>query len=286
MPTKPLLMIQTRYVNRPPHKQYRISLTKKSWLDTMADFAVAEHGDLIQTSNEELQWLEYAKTVGILKEELHVEFFHKTNGRLPPFLKEVLSWGVGLGYPFVGVFDDDAYYVHPTEACNDILKAFFSDDQCGGVGPMGMRKMWRYEGHPDFMEPMQRCPWAPLGSQIYRADALKSLDLSFLNDLHFRADAIIAMLLVGNGWGNYEMDLNLNHELSAGLSQKSATTEFYLQRVAQVSHDYRIYRQVLDEQIGKFNPIFRKELEDDLTRLEHSERNHNLKRIEKLTTGA
>jgi hypothetical protein len=198
----------------------------------------------------------------------------------------VLDWGISLGYPYIGVFDDDARYVKPATTAEKYCMAFDSDHKCGGVGPMGnLRKNWRYrldEGRdPNFVEPLERCPWACLGSQIYRSEALQSIDLGFLDDLKFRADAIIAMLLVGKGWGNYEMDIPFDHIVSAGLDGNyegdiQARIEFHKRRIEQVGHDYAIYRRELTSQIGQG---FVQRVAPDLVRLETSERKHNEKKL-------
>jgi hypothetical protein len=284
MRTNPLLMIQTRYTARPLHKQFILSLTKNHWVGSQADFAVAINGPYIPLSDED-------KLVGAAR--VHNQCQHVldlrnsgTSERLPPFLRQVLGWGMSLGYPYIGVFDDDARYTKPMEAARDYCMAFDTHPYCGGVGPMGgLRKQWRYrldEGRdPNFMEPLERCPWACLGSQIYRAEALQTINLSFLAELKFRADAIIAMLLVGKGWGNYEMDIKFDHVVSAGLDgnyedDPQARVEFHERRIAQVSHDYAIYRRELNSQTPH---AFVQRVAADLRRLEDSERRHNEKKL-------
>lgn len=277
---KPLLMIQTRYVNRPLHVEFRRSLMNKSWNDTPADFAVVMHGTDMTQYQQDWAMVERATSAGMVKYRLRFE----TDGRLPPFLYEVLTWAMELGYKYVGVFDDDGYYTHTDDAATDIVTAFDTDHSVGCVGPMGgMRKFRRFENKPAFLEPLHRCPWACLGSQIYRVDALRSIDLAFLKDLKFRADAIISMLLYGTGWGNYEMDLPFMHALSAGLDRKVATAEFHQQRMAQVEHDYIIYRDVIQQQIEPMNPIIASELYGELPKLRRAEYNHNRKKYEKLS---
>lgn len=281
-----LLMIQTRYVDRPLHKQFQVSLTKKPWVGTQADFAIAIHGSVLSNMTQDWDLIRAAQKQNQVKHVLDLRGV--TNNRLPPFLYKTLTWASTLGYKYVGVFDDDAYYTRPEEAARELVRCFEELPLAGCTGPMGaLRHQWRYrldEGRePEWVEPMYRCPWACLGSQVYRVDALNTLDLSFLQDLKFRADAIISMLLHGKGWGNYEMPISFNHIVSAGLDSNPTSIyeriEFHERRVSQVSHDYYIYYQQLRKQCGE---KFLQQMTQDVQRLEKSERNHQQKKLDKL----
>lgn len=282
--SNPLLMVQTRFTGRPLHKEFVTSLTKRPWVGTEADFGVALQGPY-QVNMPEDALINAARIHNQIQHILDLRAVDSPGTGLPTFLYHILTWMMDRDYPYIGVFDDDAVYPKPAIAAKQITTAFDIHKKCGGVGPMGnLRKQWRYrldEGRePNFLEPLYRCPWACLGSQIYRADALRTLDLSFLFELKFRADALIALLLVGKGWENYEMDIPFGHTVSAGLDGRYETPQqliaFHERRISQVSHDYQIYREVLKAQTTS---SFYARVEPDLVRLEMSERKHNEKKL-------
>jgi hypothetical protein len=167
---------------------------------------------------------------------------------LPPFLWELLEFMKRMPqYEYIGVLDDDAYFVDPEEAVGLMLDAFYATPKLGQTGPMGgLRKSWRYLGTPDLVEFVKASPWTTLGCQIYRREALLSLgDISWLNRLYFRADSLIALALHMHGWHIGEQDLRFSHEMSAGLSGPTHSPETHARMLTMGENDWRVYFEVL-----------------------------------------
>lgn len=279
MPAKRMLMLQTRMTARPCFQQVRLAMSeKKSMVDTPSDLGFAVHGSESEFTDIRNWTMEALQAKRIVK---YWDFRGETNNTLPQLLLRVITRAIAENeYAFLGVFDDDAYYPQPNMAVHDYFKAFDSDSLAAGLGPMGaMRKFRRFDNKPEFMEHLERSPWATLGSQVYRLAALKQLDLSFLDKLNFRADAIIAMLLVARGWGNYEMDINLSHTVSHGLMTYAHDAFTIKRRRQQIESDYVTYESVFRSQVLPGNSILFDEYMAFVHRLQLSELN-SIKRME------
>lgn len=276
-----MAVIITRYTARPLHKQYMMNLEQKkvSWKEAGADLYVALHGPSDTPALEGMRVLD-AKNLGNIKD--YWDYRDNTTGRIPEFIYILLTRMKNTDYDYVCFLDDDAVYRYPTQAVRDMLRAFDYDDTAGSVGPMGdLRCHWRYGGEPNFMELLHRCPWATIGSQCYRMDAIKQIPIHKLPSLKFRADAYISLLLYGFGWKNYEMNLKFHHTVSGGLNALSHTPDFHRQRIRAVGEDYEIYRQAIEHYFPA-DPSLRGFLHEQCRKLEHSERKHHERKLVKM----
>ena len=244
-------------MTRPFHKPLKRNLTtlKASWDESEADLEYALNG----FGHAPQYWDEF-NTI----RSYGGQFFGDTSltpilsTLLPPFLYNVLTTAMERGYEYIGVLDDDACFTRPAEAIADVITAFMTYPTLAQTGPMGnLRKSWRYEGAPAFVEDLKGSPWTTLGCQIYRVSALRSLgDISWLNNLYFRADSLIALSLKMHGWRIVEQDLAFAHEMSTGLSGL-VQDEAHHQRMLELgAKDWNVYRTVLAQYaycLGKGN---------------------------------
>lgn len=278
---KPILMIVTRLTDRPHYKEFESNLLKRNWKDSKADLMVIIHSK----SNGPHKWkyeLDLVNTAHSIGNCVGcIDLGSKAGGNIPNLVHHIIEPKEDFAeYEYIGVMDDDAEYTDPVKAMDEVLTAFTLCKKIGMVGPMGgLRKMWRYEGHPEFLQLLHRNPWTTLGSQIYRREAVWSIPIDYLLDLKFRADSIISMMLYAHGWEVYEMDLPFKHIVAGGLSTNKHTIETHEQRIIDTEHDHAIYIDTIKKYCN--SPDF---LLGEASKLRWASINHHTKKISKLRT--
>ena len=277
-PQKRIAMVCTRYTNRPLHHEFVRNITKLDWRNSAADLYIYWHGDYPVLTTTELQ---------LIPEVKEVAYVEGTQGKFPPMTKYIFNDFIPYDeYEFIGLMDDDCYYLDPVEGMKQILRCFDMTQQVAAVGPTGsyrLFKKYKLTGREDqLFNQFPGPPWATLGSQVYRIKALRQCNLDFLNNLKFRMDVPLFLLLFGMGYMVGETNIRFNHKVSGGLNGAQYSSDFYRERLKQSAADYDVMWTAIKPQIDESqrNYVFH-----ELMRCRNNEQNHTNKQLAKFLEG-
>ena len=239
-------VVVCRTLGRPVTPQYRRLLNRSHWAEMpYVDLIVAYHGcGRVDDVTKAYAKRKPANVMDLRK--------HTNGGSFPRWVRSIFDMFV-LGkshnypccvlndYPYVALCDDDFDFIRPADAFAEFYKAMERPGpRVGVVGPLSGYVSWTkyHNDAPRFVRLTER-PWTAFGFQLYRAEALRDIDLGFLEALRWRMDVPLFIALYRSHWAALLCrDVSHNHTCSSGLAQKAPDAKFYQQRILDASHDW------------------------------------------------